>query len=1468
MKAPKSIVLLLAVTLVTGNASMISANSQTRGTVSNVLAGQDRIETAIEISEKGWTTSEEAILVNDSSIPDALSSTPFADARKAPVLLTGKSAINEKTKVELKRLGVRKVYLIGGENSLNKKIEEELKSDRIIVDRIFGDDRYKTSVEIAKKVDQIYPISEIAVVNGDKGLVDAVSVGAVAANKKMPVILTNKISGNIDADNFIKGKSMKQSYVIGGEAGISKDMENKLPNPKRISGNDRSETNAKVISEFYTNVKLNNAYITKDGSKRENDIIDSLAVGSLAAKNSSPIIIVGDKLGESQKTVTNTKSFANITRVGGNGNEQAFKELESLQAVTTFDAKTLAEFKEFVAKADANDVINFKPKNGVNEEINVSSNYFITINLYGTYTKAVNINVPNGVVSNNGSSEGSNPGGGGGSSTGGGGSSGSEITEGKIKASVRGDGAVIVEMKKVEGIEFSISGNGYNGKVESHSYRNGRYLLNLDKPLGKNCEHELTIKVNNKEFKKTIMYKVVNSEYLHDTYFEEGTLTVSTDKDSSEFKNIVIKSGERTYILTYSGGRWISEDGLNVVNNKYGKTTVLSITNSADWNPTNVTLECKEKVEYPDGASPKLSISVSTDEKGYSTIECYFDEEINIKDSKNNNKLSNLELTEKLEIYIKDGDLDKLIDSTEIDWLYKDKNILEFKLKGTNNFEKGNYIIRIKDAYIEDLSENRVDYDIEFKIGAEILEVATEEELKSALKKGARKIILGSDELKLTGDLIIPENINVVIGENKTLDLNGNKLIIEGSITGDGSVSDTKNSEPNVELTKRGLLFKPEITEVNNANKSTIEIKNVTADSIKSILVSGNKFNREIGGIYTTTGFSMITLKEIKNPDNSNVRVEITTAKKLNSDQRVEVDNNTIENEVITNGYEVKVVAVNNVTVENKATFNSEITFEVDKSSLISKILDSKRLHSNAIEGTETGQYIVGSKDELRKAIEIAENVMKKEDSSQSEIYKAESELYYAVDLFKESKIPKKATNMQELKNGLAYERKLMVSEDIVVTEDLTVPNGCTLIIDKGTTLNIERSTLNVNGRVIINGKVTENGTVNLGKQGVFGKAFLNETTAETSKEISTVEILNIGKNAIQSIKVGETEYTVYSDKLYTSTNPQGVITEFVEVVNKKENKYNATPELYLKIYTPYKENMICDIVVRDIFNNETTINMPITFWANKSELIKEIQLARELYNVTVEGENNAEFEVGSKAIYDEEIKKAEAVRDNIASTGSEIRKAGYELKKATRTYKEKMVIPKVNTLSELRKMLEIMYVDKIIVTSTIENTDQLKVPVGMNLEILEGAKLVNKSVILLDGRITGDGAFEGTANSNVTLGEEGVLLKATVKDISTETESNIKISNVGVKAIRGIYVDGVKFYDDGGEVYATTWNNAKSIEIRNIEGYKDTLARVNPSKYVTITSKRKIDKSTVFVEDKYEQYGDPISINIIGREK
>ena len=289
------------------------------------LIGSTRYETAIKISQKGWDNAQNIVLVNGDKLPDALAATPFAKQKNAPILLTKTDVLNKETKEEIKRLKAKNVFIIGGKSVVSEKVLNELKELETKVERISGDTRFETSLEIAKRLSDI---SKITVVNGETGLSDATSIASVAANENMPILLMPTKGTNI-YDQFIKDNQIYRSYVIGEVDAISKEIENKLPDSQRIGGANRNETNAKIISKFYDSNKLDNMFICKDGMNKENELIDALSVGVLASKVKSPVIIAGNTLNNMQKEILKSKSPKSITQIGG-GCENAFKEIKAL----------------------------------------------------------------------------------------------------------------------------------------------------------------------------------------------------------------------------------------------------------------------------------------------------------------------------------------------------------------------------------------------------------------------------------------------------------------------------------------------------------------------------------------------------------------------------------------------------------------------------------------------------------------------------------------------------------------------------------------------------------------------------------------------------------------------------------------------------------------------------------------------------------------------------------------------------------------------------------------------------------------------------------------------------------------------------------------------------------------------------------------------------------------------------------
>lgn len=283
-----------------------SSDSTSNVTVKK-LKGVDRFETAVKISQSGWTKSDTVVIVNgeDKSMVDGLTATPLASVKNSPILLSSNEKLPQKTVEELKRLNPSKVIVIGGNNSMPNSVVEAIKAvnSKISVQRISGDTRYQTSINIAKEIDKTNNVSKLYIGAGN-GEADSLSIASLAGKEKTPIVLTQKDGVDNEAEQFIKSNKVSNIYFIGGVEKISNKaieqvgkIANKDISNNRVAGQTRQETNAKVIDKFYSQSKLDGVVVAN-----QDKLIDALAVGPLAAKNNSPVILATNTLDKSQES--------------------------------------------------------------------------------------------------------------------------------------------------------------------------------------------------------------------------------------------------------------------------------------------------------------------------------------------------------------------------------------------------------------------------------------------------------------------------------------------------------------------------------------------------------------------------------------------------------------------------------------------------------------------------------------------------------------------------------------------------------------------------------------------------------------------------------------------------------------------------------------------------------------------------------------------------------------------------------------------------------------------------------------------------------------------------------------------------------------------------------------------------------------------------------------------------------------
>lgn len=292
-----------------------------------VLAGDDRYETAVEVANKTANTKDVAgngnlVLVNGNALVDGLAASPLAsilgktsNVEVAPILLTKTDSLPESTKdyikevVSKKSTGKVKVYIVGGNAVVSEKVEKELKELGVDVVRSGGSNREETSLKVAELISKNKKPYNTFVV-GANGEADAMSIAPVAADREEPIIVSK--NGGLSKAGVQKIVDLKaNATIVGGTEVVSEATEKALKDAKistsRVAGSNRQKTNAAIIDRYAKN-GLNKIIVSKDGSAKKDELVDALTATSLAVKEDAPIVLATKKISDEQINALKNKS--------------------------------------------------------------------------------------------------------------------------------------------------------------------------------------------------------------------------------------------------------------------------------------------------------------------------------------------------------------------------------------------------------------------------------------------------------------------------------------------------------------------------------------------------------------------------------------------------------------------------------------------------------------------------------------------------------------------------------------------------------------------------------------------------------------------------------------------------------------------------------------------------------------------------------------------------------------------------------------------------------------------------------------------------------------------------------------------------------------------------------------------------------------------------------------------------------
>ncbi|WP_417898882.1 cell wall-binding repeat-containing protein [Bacillus haimaensis] len=188
----------------------------TNGMITERISGKTRYDTAVEINKFLSTTSEDVIVVNGNSFPDALSISAYAATKGIPILFVEKSWVPDATKQFILDHDFKNRYIIGGTAVVNTALEASLDAKRIS-----GANRYATNIEVLTSFPCHCEGYNFAT---GKDFKDALSGGLLSAKQNKALLLVRPDDVDATTEKYLLNHPKNSFNIFGGRKAVESSV--------------------------------------------------------------------------------------------------------------------------------------------------------------------------------------------------------------------------------------------------------------------------------------------------------------------------------------------------------------------------------------------------------------------------------------------------------------------------------------------------------------------------------------------------------------------------------------------------------------------------------------------------------------------------------------------------------------------------------------------------------------------------------------------------------------------------------------------------------------------------------------------------------------------------------------------------------------------------------------------------------------------------------------------------------------------------------------------------------------------------------------------------------------------------------------------------------------------------------------------------------------------------------------------
>lgn len=263
---------------------------------------------AVDISQQRFPDADgvsHVVLSRDDRYADSLAGSALTG--DGPLLFTEPDSLDPASAEEIERVlepgGL--VYLLGGTAAISPETEQTLRDRGYDVQRLAGETRIETATEIAFEVRRLHPGEELLLARDD-GWADSITGGAIAAERNVPVLVTDSERLSPAVEWFIAADEPSTTTLLGGTAALSAAIEASVPNPQRVAGTDRTGTAAAVATTLWGEDGEGEREFVVTNGLAEDGWAYGFASAGLAADEDAPVLLVTDEVTEPTTDLVST----------------------------------------------------------------------------------------------------------------------------------------------------------------------------------------------------------------------------------------------------------------------------------------------------------------------------------------------------------------------------------------------------------------------------------------------------------------------------------------------------------------------------------------------------------------------------------------------------------------------------------------------------------------------------------------------------------------------------------------------------------------------------------------------------------------------------------------------------------------------------------------------------------------------------------------------------------------------------------------------------------------------------------------------------------------------------------------------------------------------------------------------------------------------------------------------------------